>query len=191
MEVHAMTTLTMRGTRLRTMLATASRQAPARRGLLPLAILTVGLAEFAGNILGLWWLTFALGIAAGWLGGRRYLGALYAGTVLGWAVGVLLQSGDRTLDVAGIVSAMVLGARGLGWLIVVIMLVYAVLLASAGAWLGASARRLVLAYRGRNAAAEPVLAGSVPVESALVEPALVEPALVEPALVESEEPEHV
>jgi hypothetical protein len=192
MEVHAMTTLTMRATRLRTILATASRPAP-RRGLLPLAILVVGLVELGGNALGLWWLTFVVGIAAGWLGGRRYLGALVAGTLLGWTVGILLQSGGRTLDVGGFVSAMVLGAKGLGWVIVVITLVYALLVASAGAWLGAAARRLVLGSRGRAAEAQAAPVEHVPAERGHVEPSHVEgPASVdEPSSVELEEREHV
>lgn len=116
--------------------------------LMAAVIVVVALAEYLGNSLSLWWVTLLAGIAAGWVGRRGAIVALTAGTVLAWAVGILLESGSRTFDVGGVLFAMAFNARSLGWTVVIVAVIYAVLMALAGAWLGGAARRIVGAYRG-------------------------------------------
>lgn len=167
-----MTTLNIRATRLRTALSGTARPAAPPAVVLSLATLVVALVEFGAGSVGLWWVTFALGLVAGVLAGGRYLAALTIGTVLAWAVGILVESGSRTFDVAGVVSALALNARGLGWLIVVITIVYSALLVLAGCWLGAAARHLFTGYRRDDA------------------PVAGQAELTEPST-RTEEPEHV
>jgi hypothetical protein len=156
MEVHIMTALTTRSQRSPAVVDGTPGTAPARAALLtPAVTLGVALVEYVGNSLSLWWITLLVGIATGWLRPRRGTVALAAGTILGWGAGILVESGGRTLDIAGVVSALALSARNLGWLIITITLVYAVLLALAGSWLGAAARRMVAAYRRGEAAPQP------------------------------------
>ncbi len=119
--------------------------------LMAAVIVVVALAEYLGNSLSLWWITLLAGIAAGWVGRRGALVALTAGTVLAWAVGILLESGSRTFDVGGVLFAMAFNARSLGWTVVIVAVIYAVLMALAGAWLGGAARRITQAYRGEPA----------------------------------------
>jgi hypothetical protein len=146
---------------------TASRGARRSALLVPLTIFLVGLAELGANSRGLWWVTVLAGVVVGVAAGARYVLALAVGTVLAWGVGIVLESGSRTVDIAGVVSAMALGARGLGWAVVVLTLVYAVLLALAGCWLGAAARRLLVGYRGEEPARTETVAAST--ESAEIE----------------------
>jgi hypothetical protein len=150
MEVHVMTTLSGEAGPGAAETATVPAS-PALR--LTAAVLVVGAVEFAAGSLGLWWVTFLLGLVAGWLAPRRgKLVALSVGTVLAWALGIAVQSGLRTFDVAGVVSAMALNARGLGWVVAALAIVYALLLAFAGVWLGGAARRLI---RGGSRRGEP------------------------------------
>jgi hypothetical protein len=195
MEVHIMTALTTRAARLPVAIGTTLRKTPSSRAAvyLPASMLVVAVVEYAGNSLGLWWLTFLVGVAAGAVRRRGSVGALAAGTLLAWGVGMLLQSAGRTLDIAGVISALALGARGLGWVIVVITLLYAWLLALSGAWLGAAARRLVVAYRAVDGTPQPAATAPAEPEPAAVALPAPEPvvAVPVPAHADPKETEHV
>jgi hypothetical protein len=100
--------------------------------------------EFGGLALGWWWVTAVVGLLVAAIApGRAAVFALICGTLLGWAGALLWQSGSRLRDVADLVGAIALRARGMGWAVLAVTLAYAVLLALAGAWTGAAARRLV------------------------------------------------
>jgi uncharacterized oligopeptide transporter (OPT) family protein len=99
--------------------------------------------DLTALLLGWWWATFvAAAVAAGLLVGKRIVAAVLVGTLVAWGISLPAQAGARTIDVADLVGALALNTRGLGWLVIVVTLVYALLLALAGTWLGAAARRL-------------------------------------------------
>jgi hypothetical protein len=154
MEVHVMTALDARlGTALRT-----ARLSPRLRW--PAAVVLVALIELGGNALGLWWITAVAGIVVGASTLRRPLRALLLGTAVGWLAGILLASGSRTFQIGGVVTAEVFNARALGWLLVVLAVGYAFLLALAGAWIGAAGRRLATRDRARSPAQPKVIRDS-------------------------------
>jgi len=133
----------------------------------PATACVVALVELGAGALGLWWVTVLVGVAVGASTLRRRLWALLAGTAVGWVAGILLQSGGKTIQIGGVVSAEIFNARSLGVLILVVAVIYAFLLALAGAWIGAAARRLT----GRSAIPEPAAAaGSVAVLDPAAEP---------------------
>jgi hypothetical protein len=156
MEVPVMTALDARAAqpliRLRTMLRTVPLS---RRLWWPAVALLVALVELGAGALGLWWVTVVAGVVVGAISLRRRLLALLVGTAVGWLVGILLQSGGRTIQIGGVVSAEVFNARGLGWTIPIVAIIYACLLALAGAWIGAAGRRLANPDRVRPPAPEP------------------------------------
>ena len=115
-------------------------------------VLATAIVDFAGLSLGWWWVTvLTAAVVAGAIRGRAGVAALLAGTVLAWAGALSWQSGGRTIDVANLVGAMAFNGRGLGWVVLIVTFLYAVLLALAGAWLGAAARRVVVEVHGNRA----------------------------------------
>jgi hypothetical protein len=165
MEVHVMTALDARPlVRLGTAVRTARMS---RRVWWPATAGVVALVELGAGALGLWWVTVLVGVAVGASTLRRRLWALLAGTAVGWVAGILLQSGGKTIQIGGVVSAEIFNARSLGVLILVVAVIYAFLLALAGAWIGAAARRLT----ARSSIPEPAAApGSVAVLDPATEP---------------------
>jgi hypothetical protein len=148
MEVYIMTTLKAppaRAILLRG--ATLLKPRTGRTRVVLIAALITLIVQFAGNSSGLWLMTFATGIVAGAMRRRGVVAGLVLGTIAAWGLGILVASGGRTLQIAGVVSALALGNRGLGPEIVIVTFVYALLLALAGAWLGAAGRRLFGARR--------------------------------------------
>jgi hypothetical protein len=150
MEVHVMTGLDVPVARPPlARLGTVSRIARLPVGLRwPAAVLVTALVELGAGFLGLWWVTVLAGLLLGASTLRHRILALLAGTAVAWIVGILLQSGSLTFQIGGVVSAEVFNARALGWLMVVLAVGYAFLLALAGAWIGGAGRRL--AGRGRR-----------------------------------------
>jgi hypothetical protein len=148
MEAQLMTTLKAPPARPLSQLgAVILKTPPARsRVLIAVAVATV-IVEFFGNNLGLWWITIAAGIAVGLLRHRGALTGLIVGTVVGWGLGIISQAGGQTLGIAGVASALALNARGLGWVILGVTFVYALILALSGAWIGAAVRRVSAARR--------------------------------------------
>jgi hypothetical protein len=115
-------------------------------------VLATAVVDFAGLSLGWWWVTTLTAVAvAVAVRGRAGLAALLVGTMLGWAGALLWQSGSRTVEVANLVSAMAFNSRQHGWVVLIVTFTYAVLLALAGAWLGAAARRVVAGARANRA----------------------------------------
>jgi hypothetical protein len=151
MEGHAVTNLTATTETLPIEGGTGKPRAG--RPVLLAVLAATAIVEFGTLGLGWWWIAPLAGLAvAAVLPGRWPVAAVAAGTVLAWTASLLWQSEGRALDVADLVGAMALNARGLGWAIVAVTLLYAVLLTLTGAWLGAAARRFAAARRARRAA---------------------------------------
>lgn len=128
------------------------------------ALLATALVNLGGLALGWWWVTVLTALAvAALVRGAAMVAAVVAGTLLAWGAALLWQSGGRTVDVANFVGAMAFNGRGLGWVVLIVTFAYAVLLALAGAWLGAAGRRVVVEFRANKAKAPE------PVESVLAE----------------------
>lgn len=135
----------------------ALRTAPLARGLYwPAAVFVAALIELGANAVGLWWATVLIGVAAGAVSLQRRILALLTATALGWAVGIVLESGSRTFAIGGVVTAEIFNARAVGWLLIVIAVLYAFLLALAGAWIGAAGRRLFAGGRASDNDSAPV-----------------------------------
>ncbi|MEU3624248.1 hypothetical protein BS329_35240 [Amycolatopsis coloradensis] len=107
-----------------------------KRNVVVFAATTVVLS--AALLLGWWWATVLVAAFAGFAVGKVWLPVVAAMTA--WATAILWTGGAP--DTARVLSAMVLANRDLGWLVLVITAVYAALLASAGAWTGATVRRV-------------------------------------------------
>jgi len=148
-----MTTVKAPSTRPLAQLGAAILKTPPARSrvLLAVAVFAV-IVEFVGNNLGLWWITVAAGIAVGLLFRRGALAGLLLGTVVAWALGIITQAGGQALGIARVLSAFALNAPGLGWAVLVLTFVYALILALCGAWIGAAARRV---SRSRRPADDP------------------------------------
>jgi len=143
-----MTTLKEPSARPLAQLSAAILRKPATRWrVLTAMAIAIAVIQLVGNSFGLWWIALGTGIAAGLLRRRGAIAGLAIGTVVAWGAGIIAQSGGQTLGIAGVVSALTLGARALGWVIVALAVVYALLLALAGAWLGAAARRATYGHR--------------------------------------------
>ena len=127
-----------------------------RRMWWPATAFLVALVDLGAGAAGLWWMTMVVGVVVGATTLRHRLWALLAGTAVGWFIGILLQSGGKTIQIGGVVSAEVFNARGLGWLMVVVAIGYAFLLALAGAWIGAAGRRATGRDRVRSQDMTPV-----------------------------------
>ncbi|MEV6235283.1 hypothetical protein [Lentzea sp. NPDC051838] len=103
----------------------------------------VAVLDAAGLLAGWWWVTVLVAALAAYrFAGKRVLLAVLVGTALAWGLSMLVQAGSQLGAVADLVAAMALNARGLGWVVIVVSLVYALLLALAGSWLGGVVRRL-------------------------------------------------
>jgi hypothetical protein len=153
MEVQLMTTVAIPAGRPLVRIGAALRAVPVPRALVwPGAVVLAALVELGANALGLWWVTVLIGIAAGAVRARRRILGLLAATALGWAVGIVLSSGSETFQIGGEVTAEVFNARAIGWSLIIIAVLYAFLLALAGAWVGAAARRLAPVRGGRTGA---------------------------------------
>lgn len=104
----------------------------------------VAVLDAAGLLAGWWWVTVLVAALAVYrFAGKRVLLAVLGGTALAWGLSMLAQAGSQLGAVADLVGAMALNARGLGWVVIVVSLVYALLLALAGSWIGGVARRLL------------------------------------------------
>jgi Na+/H+ antiporter NhaC len=110
--------------------------------------------DLAALTMGAWWVIVLTGLVVGVaVPGRAAFTAMIAGTVAAGAASLVWQGGARTLDIADLTGAIALNTRGLGWAVLAVTLVYIALLALAGGWLGAAARRAVAGVR--PAPAEP------------------------------------
>lgn len=117
------------------------------------AVAVVGMAIiWAANHLGWWWMTALVGVAIGLAlrGARRVLAVASVAALAGWGLDLVVQSFGADLGgVASVVSGIMgFGARN-GYLVVLLALIFAWLLAVVGAWVGASLRRAILAVSAR------------------------------------------
>ena len=164
-------------------------------GLLPtLLAAIIGIAViWAGNHFGLWWITMLVGLAIGVVlrGTWATLIAAALAAVGGWGLDLLWQS--RQVDIGGVASV-IAGILGLGqpfntnfgsggvsgtpefgasngYIVILLTLVLALLLALAGTWAGAALRRAVLVVQGiRSGAAFPQASDAAVAEAAPVAP---------------------
>ncbi|HEY0449147.1 hypothetical protein [Actinophytocola sp.] len=125
-------------------------------GMAGVAALTAAVT-IAGLWVGGWWPTVVIAavVTVMWAGKRACV-AMLGGTVVAWVALGFWQSGSRVLDVADLVGELALDQRGLRWVVVALTVLYAAVLALAGAWVGGAVRRLVVASRvNRDAVAVP------------------------------------
>ncbi len=108
-----------------------------------LIAVAVAALDAVALLVGWWWVTALVAALAVYrFAGKRVLLAVLAGTAVAWGASMAAQAGSRLGAVADLVAAMALNARGIGWVVVVVSLVYALLLALAGSWVGGVVRRL-------------------------------------------------
>ncbi|SFR29117.1 hypothetical protein SAMN04488564_11741 [Lentzea waywayandensis] len=103
----------------------------------------VAALDAAALLVGWWWVTALVAALVVYrFAGKRVLLAVLAGTAVAWGASMVAQAGTRMSAVGDLVAAMALNTRGLGWAVVGVSLVYALLLALAGSWVGGVVRRL-------------------------------------------------
>ena len=98
--------------------------------------------SLAGMLLGLWWVTFASGVAVG-LALPRAWWAVIAGAIGGlvaWSEPLLAAQAQFSLGPTTLALAAILKANGAALVPVALTVVLGVLLGVAGAWLGTAAR---------------------------------------------------
>lgn len=115
-------------------------------------VLLGALVLWGGDRFGLWWLALVVGALAGILlrGARATAGAAALAALLGWGGDLALQALSVNIGGAAGVLATILGFSASGGAVVlVVTLVFAVMLALGGAWLGAALRHSLTAFGGR------------------------------------------
>jgi hypothetical protein len=121
-------------------------------------LLTAGLVIiWATNHIGLWWVTALVGLGIGLAlrSGRTALLLSWLVALAAWGLDLLVQS--FTSDIGGVAGVVALIAglpRSAGFVVVALALLFASLLALAGAWVGVALRGVALAYGPRAALAE-------------------------------------
>lgn len=105
---------------------------------------------WAANHFGLWWVTALVGVAIG-LGLRgtlRIVALASVAAVAGWGLALLWQSVGADIGGAAATVALIMGFGRSGVIVILLALIFACLLALAGAWLGAALRRAALPRAG-------------------------------------------
>ena len=107
------------------------------------------LLVWIANHVGLWWVTAVVGLGIG-LALRPARAALLLSWLVAlaaWGLDLLVQSFQSDIGgVAGIVALIAGLPRSSGYVVIVLALVFASLLALAGAWVGVALRRVMLAF---------------------------------------------
>jgi hypothetical protein len=100
---------------------------------------------WAANQVGLWWVTALVGVAIGLAlrGTPRIIAAASLAAVAGWGLAMLWQSLGADIGGAAATVALIMGFGRSGVIVILLALIFAWLLALAGAWLGAAARRAI------------------------------------------------
>lgn len=112
---------------------------------------------WAANHLSFWWVTALVGLVLGLAirPGRTALLLSWLVALAAWGLDLLVQSFHSDIGgVAGVVALIVGLPRSAGFVVIAFALLFASLLALAGAWVGVSLRRLAQAYGLRIALAE-------------------------------------
>ena len=111
--------------------------------------------SLAGMFLGLWWITFATGVAIG-LALPKTWTALVAGAVSGlvaWSEPLIEANAQYGLGPTSLSIAAIMGANGAALIPVALTVVVGVLLGLTGSWLGATIRGVAV-DRPRSGAVE-------------------------------------
>ena len=108
------------------------------------ALVLVGgiLLSLSGMFLGLWWVTFATGVAIG-LALPRTWTALVAGAISGlaaWSEPLIEANAQYGLGPTSLSIAAIMGVNGAALIPIALTVVVGVLLGLAGSWLGAERR---------------------------------------------------
>jgi hypothetical protein len=110
----------------------------------------VGLAViWVANHAGLWWMTALVGVVLGFAlrPGRAALLLSWLAALAAWGLDLLVQSFHSDIGgVAGVVALIAGLPRSAGFVIIVVALLFASLLALAGAWVGIALRRVLQTY---------------------------------------------
>jgi len=115
------------------------------------ALVLVGgiLLSLAGMFLGLWWVTFATGVAIG-LALPKTWTALVAGAISGlvaWSEPLIEANAQYGLGPTSLSIAAIMGVNGAALIPIALTVVVGVLLGLAGSWLGAAIRGVALDSR--------------------------------------------
>lgn len=110
----------------------------------------VGLAVmWAANHVGLWWMTAVVGLVLGFAlrPGRTALLLAWLAALAAWGLDLLVQSFHSDIGgVAGVVALIAGLPRSAGFVVIVLALLFASLLALASAWVGVALRRVLPVY---------------------------------------------
>ena len=104
------------------------------------------LVSLAGMFLGLWWVTFATGVAIG-LALPKTWTALVAGAISGlvaWSEPLIEANAQYGLGPTSLSIAAIMGANGAALIPIALTVIVGVLLGLAGSWLGAAIRGVAL-----------------------------------------------
>ncbi len=107
------------------------------------------LVSLAGMFLGLWWVTFATGVAIG-LALPKTWTALVAGAISGlvaWSEPLIEANAQYGLGPTSLSIAAIMGVNGAALIPIALTVVVGVLLGLAGSWLGAAIRGVALDNR--------------------------------------------
>ncbi|TMG27490.1 MAG: hypothetical protein E6H97_06560 [Chloroflexi bacterium] len=107
------------------------------------------LVSLAGMFLGLWWVTFATGVAIG-LALPKTWTALVAGAISGlvaWSEPLIEANAQYGLGPTSLSIAAIMGVNGAALIPIALTVVVGVLLGLAGSWLGAAIRGVALDSR--------------------------------------------
>jgi len=119
-------------------------------------VLVVGIVlSLSGMFLGLWWVTFATGVAIGLALPRTWM-ALVAGAASGlvaWSEPLIEANAQYGLGPTSLSIAAIMGASGAALIPIALTVIVGVLLGLAGSWLGAAIRGVAIT-RPRSGAIE-------------------------------------
>jgi hypothetical protein len=104
----------------------------------------VAVVDFLGLLPGWWWLTPLVAfVAALLLRGPAAFWAMVLGSLVAWAAMLLWHGGGDIARIASLVGDLALGSSGLGWAVITLTGLLALLLSLTAGWLGGQIRRLV------------------------------------------------
>lgn len=105
--------------------------------------------DFLGLLPGWWWLTSVVAfLAVLLLPGAAVFWWTVLGSLVGWTAMLLWHGGGDLGRIADLVGELALNAKGLGWAVISLTYLLALLLALTAGWLGGQVRRLVGGSRG-------------------------------------------
>jgi hypothetical protein len=104
----------------------------------------VAAVDFLGLLPGWWWLTSVVAfLAALLLRGAAAFWWMVLGSLAGWTAMLVWHGGSDISRIANLVGELAVNASGVGWAVVVLTYLLALLLALTAGWLGTQLRRLI------------------------------------------------